>query len=253
MPAILIAILVFLLVFGGVLLGMHVRTVLPEQHCGPEAKEVFNLGIGLIGTPTALILALVTSSAKTSFDSLAREFNQTAVNKLILNRTVTAFRPETREIRQQLLRGLARKLELTWPEGRFAVPVAQIPDVESAAEEVPLQIRQLTAQNGIQRALQTQALDTVREFVKARWILQGGVDTAIPTPFLVIQVLWLTVIFASYGLYAMANAIAITVPANCVASVAGSVFLNLELKSPFAGLMRVSGAALRYALSQLGP
>ena len=77
MPAILIAILVFLLVFGGVLLGMHVRTVLPEQHRGPEAKEVFNLGIGLIGTPTALILALVTSSAKTSFDSLASEVNQT--------------------------------------------------------------------------------------------------------------------------------------------------------------------------------
>jgi hypothetical protein len=35
-------------------------------------------------------------------------------------------------------------------------------------------------------------------------------------------------------------------------SVAGSIFLILEMDQPFDGLMKVSSAPLRYALSHLG-
>jgi membrane-bound ClpP family serine protease len=74
----------------------------------------------------------------------------------------------------------------------------------------------------------------------------------IPVPFLVVVVCWLTLIFASFGLFAPANGTATAALVICALSVAGSVFLITELNTPFSGLMKVSGAPLRYALSQLG-
>ena len=71
-------------------------------------------------------------------------------------------------------------------------------------------------------------------------------------PFLVVLVSWLTVIFASFSLFADNNAT--TVIALCIfaLSAAASIFLILELSQPFAGLMTISSEPLRNALAPLG-
>lgn len=51
-------------VFGGALLGMAIHAMLPEQHLNAESKDVIKLGMGLIATMSALVLALLTNSAK---------------------------------------------------------------------------------------------------------------------------------------------------------------------------------------------
>ena len=56
--------LVFGFAFAGALAGMKLRGVLPEHHFSAEAKETILLAIGLVATMTALILGLVTASAK---------------------------------------------------------------------------------------------------------------------------------------------------------------------------------------------
>ena len=37
-------------VFGGTLLGMALRLILPEHHLGPDSKDVIKLGMGLTAT-----------------------------------------------------------------------------------------------------------------------------------------------------------------------------------------------------------
>ena len=59
-----IASIVFACVFGGALLGMFLRTVLPEHHLREDSKDVVKVVTGLIATLSALVLGLLIASAK---------------------------------------------------------------------------------------------------------------------------------------------------------------------------------------------
>ena len=71
-------------------------------------------------------------------------------------------------------------------------------------------------------------------------------------PFFVVLVFWLTVIFASFGLFSPRNATLITVMLICALSVSSSLFLIMELDAPSQGMIKVSSAPLRNALAHLG-
>jgi len=71
-------------------------------------------------------------------------------------------------------------------------------------------------------------------------------------PLLVVLVLWLTVIFVSFGLFAPSNATVISSLFVSALSVSGAIFLILEMYGPYAGLIQISSAPLRAALAHLG-
>jgi hypothetical protein len=77
-------------------------------------------------------------------------------------------------------------------------------------------------------------------------------ETSIPTPFLIVVIFWLGVIFTSFGLLAPPNPIVIGSLLICALSVGGAVFLIVDLDQRFSGLIQISSASLRDALSQLG-
>ena len=72
-------------------------------------------------------------------------------------------------------------------------------------------------------------------------------------PFLVVLIFWLTIIFGSFGLFANPSATVFSSLFVFALSAAGAIYLVLELGQPFAGLMQISSAPLRNALTPLGP
>ena len=251
MDSVLTAFLVFLCVFGGALVGMYIRRLLPEEHLRDDTKAVVGLSMGLIGTLTALLLAMVTSSAKETFDFEGNQLRHTAVDIMMLDRVLADYGPETRGIREALRSGLEKRVALISSSATTGLPFLP-PTAEGAPYQVMTRVRQLVPQSDLQRDLKSQALQLVGEVLKARWVLAEETTATIPTPFLVIVVCWLTLIFSSFGLFSPRNATATAALLICASSVAGSVFLILELNTPFSGVMRVSIAPLRFALSQLG-
>ncbi len=69
MSSLAIGSIVFGCVFGGALFGIFLRSALPEHHLSAESKDAVKVGIGLIATMTALVLGLLVSTAKASFDT----------------------------------------------------------------------------------------------------------------------------------------------------------------------------------------
>jgi hypothetical protein len=247
-----IALIVFACVFAGALLGMVLRVRVPDHHLGDSSKDVIRLGMGLIATMTALVLGLVIATAKTSYDRQDEAIKHSAAKILLLDRVLANYEPETKETRALLRRTVAERLDAIWPEDRAQHARFGAPEAVFAAQEIEAEILQLSPQTEIQRWLKSQALQIGGEITETRWLLLGGLGSAVPAPFLVVVVFWLTLIFASFGLFAPRNATVITVLFLCALSVAGSIFLILEMDEPFEGLMKVSSAPLRYALSQLG-
>jgi hypothetical protein len=113
-------------------------------------------------------------------------------------------------------------------------------------------ILQLAPQNDAQRGLQFLALQISSDIVETRWFVFGSMGSSVPAPFLVVVVFWLTFIFGCFGIFAPRNATVIVVLFICALSVAGSIFLILEMDQPFRGVMKISSSPLRYALSHLG-
>jgi hypothetical protein len=249
---------VFAFILGGVLFGVFIRSVLPEGHLSDESKFVMKLGIGLIATMTALVLGLVTASAKSSFDTHDQAVKHAAIDILTLDRILARYGPETKEIRSSFRRIVAARHDAIWPPLTSGTSPPARPDIidpfeaTAAIEGVADQIGALTPQNDAQRWLQTRAKNTIEELMKTRWMVVGTGNVSIPLPFLVAIVFWLAVIFAIFGMFAPRNATVLTALFLCALSVSIAVFLIMEMDRPFDGIIKVSDAPIRYVLSHMG-
>jgi hypothetical protein len=241
--------IVLAFVFGGLLLGMMLRPVLPEHHLSTDSKDVIKLGMSLTATMAALVLALLIASAKSSYDAQRNELTQISANVILLDRMLAHYGPETKEARN-LMRGyVADLLDQLWSTDRAN---AGAEPNSAQSQNVYDKIEEMSPQNDVQRSIKAQALKMGVDIGQMRWLLfeQGG--SSIPMPFLVLLVFWVTIIFLGFGLFAPANGTVIAALFLCALSVSGAIFMILELDRPFGGLVQISEAPLQKTLAHLG-
>ncbi len=249
MSSMAISSVVFACVFGGALFGLLLRALLPTHHLGAESKDLVKVGMGLIATMAALVLGLLIASAKSSFDSQKSELAQMSANVILLDRLLAHYGPETKEARDLLRGAVTSLLERIWHENDSQSAKFQ---PTTAYEKLYDMIQDLTPKNEAQRSLQAQALKVGIDIAQTRLLLFAQRGSSIPLPFLVVLVFWLTILFASFSLFAPANATVVATLLVCTLSVSGAIFLILELDRPFDGLIQISSGPLRNALTQLG-
>jgi hypothetical protein len=236
------------------LLGMILRARLPDEHLTAESKDLVKLGMGLIGTMTALVLGLLVASAKGSFDAQRNGLAQLSGNVIFLDRMLAHYgKEESKEARAMLKAAIGDMLERTWPEesaqGEQAREKTQ---TEGRYEALFDKIQGLKPQNDAQRFYQGQALKLVMDMAQARWLLFAQKGSSIPTPFLVVMVCWVVLILASFSMFAPRNLTTIATLLICAFAVSSAIFLILELDQPFNGMIQISSAPVRNALAQLG-
>ncbi len=253
MSPIAISLIAFASILGGTLFGMFLRTLLPEHHLSADSKDVMKMGTGTVATMAALVLGLLISSAKGTFDTVNSGLVQTGSKIILLDRIMANYGPETREARDILRRTVATTLKRIWPEEKNAIAIEKFVKGKSGAEDVEEKLRQLSPRNDDQRQLHSRALQIIGEIEEARWLVIEQIgQSSLPVPFLVLLICWLSLIFAGFGLFTSRNTTVIVVLFVCALSVASSLFLILELNQPYGGLIKVSSAPLLTALAHLG-
>jgi hypothetical protein len=245
--------IVFACIFVGALLGMVLRHTLPGHHLSADAKDVVRLGTGLIGTIAALVLGLLIASAKNSFDTQNAQTKQLTANFILIDGLLAQYGPEANTVRDLMRRGIVTLTERIWRENMSDLAKATPFEASHAAEAFFEKLQELAPRNDAQRSRKDRAIQASTELATTRLLLFAQADNSIPMPFLVVLVFWLTIIFASFSLFAQPNAIIIGALCIFALSAAGSIFLILELSQPFAGLMQIANAPLRNALAPLGP
>ncbi len=249
MSPIAISLVVFACVFGGGLLGIFVHSLLPNEHLDSDSKEAVRLGMALVGTTVALVLGLLIASGKGFYDTQSSEVTQLAADVVLLDKILTHYGPETKEIRGLLRNSVAHMLDVTWArDGSDKTHFAP----SAASEDLFDKIQQLSPQNDNQRFLRSQALSEVITVGQTRSLMAAQSASSIPMPLLTVLVCWLTLLFVSFGLFVRPN---VTVVVSLFASalaICGAIFLILEMYQPYSGLIQVSDAPLLAALAQLG-
>jgi len=252
MSAIALSCIAFVCISGGALLGMFLRNTLAGHHLSTDAKDVVRLGTGLIGTIAALVLGLLIASAKNSYDTQSTQIKQMTANIILLDNFLEQYGPETGPIRNLLRRGVVILADRMWRENNSDLAKAAPFEASAASEAFYLKLQELSPQNDFQRSLQARAIQLSTDIAQTRLLLFAQMGNSIPMPFLVVLIFWLTIIFASFSLFAQPNAIVIGSLFIFALSAAGAIYLVLELGQPFAGLMQISSVPLRNALTPLG-
>ena len=94
-----IILIIFACVFGSGLLGFLLGKVLPDRHLTSASLDIVKLATGLTATLAALVLSLLVSSAKGTFDEVANELTGMAGKIVLLDRVLARYGPATAAIR----------------------------------------------------------------------------------------------------------------------------------------------------------
>jgi hypothetical protein len=237
---------------AGTILGMRAQRILPSEHLSAESKDAVKSGLALIATLSALVLGLLVATTKGTYDTQSAAVKEFASNVALLDRVLEKYGTDADKARR-LLPGLVNSsLDHMWPENS-AKPVDQTArELRAIGDALFDSVTALQPNSDAQRMLKSRALEIMIGLAQSRQRMLAQKEDSIPTPFLVILGFWLTILFASYGLLAPRNATVFVVLVVCMISVAGALFLVLEMDRPFDGMIRVSDAPLREAHSRLG-
>ena len=246
-----IATLVLGCTFLGAVTGLLLHARLPDHHLDADSKDVIKLVMGLIATMAALVLGLLISSAHRSYDAQEAEVQQLGVHLFQLDRALERFGPEASEARNLLHRIVSAE-----------IAYASTSDGAGAATDKPLRAQKdvaelfdrvvnLSPKTDAQRFMQTQALRLLAALSDTRLLLNEQARGSISWPFLVVLVFWLTVLFVGFGLFARTNPTIVAALLLGAISVAGAIFLILELNRPYGGVIQVSITPIRNALIQM--
>jgi hypothetical protein len=252
MSGLIVGGIVFLCVFGAAWVGMLLRSRLPDDHLSVDSKDTIRLATAVVGTLSALALGFLIASAKTSFDDGEGELRISAARVVLLDRVMAHYGPETAEARRLLREVVETRLRRSWASWDLDETAGDVGSPDLGVEPVQDRLRALSPQTDAQRMLQARAIEVSGEIAEAHWLLLETGTEGLPGAFLVILVFWLAVLFFSFGLLAPRNGTVVVTLMVCALSVAGAVYLIIDMSHPYRGLIYISDAPLRTALAQLG-
>jgi hypothetical protein len=244
-------IILFGCLMGAVILGIYLRRLLPEHYLGAETKDAVKLAMGLVATMSALVLGLLVTSVKGAYDTRRAEVIQLAAKVAFIDRVLRAYGSEADEVRSQFREMVEESTRRLWPR------VSDVPSdfrPEGQGDDsvfVADQVQRLAPRDDTQHSLKTQATTLIMEFGQLRSMLTAQSVPSISRPMLIVVICWLMLIFLSFSLLAPPNPTATVALVASTLSVAGAIFLILEMDLPFEGMIRISSEPMLRAISHL--
>jgi uncharacterized membrane protein YoaK (UPF0700 family) len=242
--------------------GFFVGARLQEKHKSRDTIELMQLAVSLLVTFTAIVLGLLTTSVKSGFDAAYNTRGAYAGQFAQFDRCLRDYGAEAQPMREELRSYVAAVIASTWPTEPAPIGVAY-PDISHMQQtgenpvlatligHVGLELNSLEPADVLHRNLMASCSAQYGELIGRRWGVIEGVRGSISTPFYWVLVLWLVILFASFGLRAPPNSMSVIVIALCAISVTVAMFVILEMDVPYGGLFGIPSTAMRNALADM--
>jgi hypothetical protein len=250
MSAISISLIVLACVFGGSLLGMALRQVLPKEHLSGESSTTIRLAMGLVITMSGIVVGMLVSTARNTYNARYQELIATSADILMLDRLLADYGPEAQDVRSELRSTVQSGIERVWGDPSL-VRVEMGPSQE--IEGLLGRVLALSPKSSEQTLVKTQAVSLAMEVSRTRWLLLiGAVHDSVSTPLEIVVTWWLSAIFISFGLFAPRNPSVLCTLFVAALAVSTAVFMIVQMNDPFMGILKLPVTPLRAAFDQLG-
>lgn len=206
---------------------------------------------GIFVVMTSLVLGLMITSAKNTFEGIDHNVHALATQLIILDRALQQYGPETAATRAALVAYVGRALYATWPsEGR---PIVADKSAEKLLRAVGDSLGAVRPQDERHALLWNAIQQQYQKVVEQRWVLVEQSEGAIPRPLIAMLAAWLVLIFAGSAFCAPRNPVVIGTFVLSAGLFAGTIYLILDMDVPFAGPIRISPAPLERVLEEMRP
>ena len=252
MNSYLITLIAFACIFGGALIGMLVQRFLPSHHLTKDSLDSVKLGAGLIATMAALILGLLVSSSKGSYDRVNALVNEAAANTINLDRTLRNYGPCAEPLRQLLIDRITKIKNDIWPEDAKASKKSSVAfKEESTILDLISRISNLDAKSPEELEMKSNAIAIASDLNRERWQITVEATTKLPLPLVVIPVFWITFLTFVYGIFSPRNGTVTLVLLFCSLSIAGAIFLICEMSMPLDGSIKIPSQPFQTVLEMI--
>lgn len=241
---------VFVLLSVVALTTLYLHPRLPDRQLSKETQDAVKVGVGMIVVLSALVLGLLIASVKATFDTATRDLKHFSTEIVLFDRSLRAYGPQTASAQALIQQYVERALAGTWPGGNRR-EVVDDPRAEQLIYRLQDAVLVLAPENSRQRALDDEMKSEIRRLIELRWTLVEEATTSLNVPLLSVLVIWLVLIFASFGYNAPRNVLVVSTFVLCAASIGGALFLVVQMDRPFQGLVKVSPVPLESALAHI--
>jgi hypothetical protein len=243
-------------------LGLWLQTRLHERHFTRDSVESVRLVATILATFTAIVLGLLLTATKSSFDANEQALRTLSAQLIELDAQLREYGADAQPIRGMVRGYAAAAIADTWPSE--PAPGGVYPHSEprnlggienSDLTELLMQIdvlaMRLDPADALHQRMASRINETMGTVLRTRWTLIESAASTIDWPFLIVLMLWLAVIFLIFALTSPRHAVMQIVIALSALSLASVMFVILELDTPFTGAMMVSSTPLRDALAHI--
>lgn len=249
---------VFLLLCASAGVGRFIRPRLPEDHRQRETIEAMQIMITMLVTFTALVLGLLTASVKEAYDKAGHNLQNYALDLTQLDRCLRDYGLGAEAARDSLRSYTAGLIASTWtsepPPGGVHYPdlskvprVGPSPVLYGELNRVYLELRHLQPADPFQSGVRDDCLTDYRAVIEGRQTTIDDDRLQISTPFDLILVFWLMIIFATFGLASPRNSVSLIGIVLCGVSLSLAIFVISGLSHPY--FIAFSSADMRNALA----
>ena len=219
----------------------------------------------MIVTFAAIVLGLLITSAKNSFDTVETDVRTYSIALLQLDEALRDAGAAALPLRQILSRYTAAAIASTWtsespPAGNYP---HQVTRSSTDLQEESSTLRELL--NSINKGIQTLAIttpaernvqaDCIRQMERVfqqRWTLISASQGSLSLPFFIVLVSWLSIIFLCFGLSAPFNPLSIVIIFLGGLALSSALFVFIDLNTLFDnGIFTISSQSMRGALAHM--
>ena len=249
MNEVLVGVVTFVCLVVASIGSLELSAKLPARFRDADTERVVRLAANIFVVTTSLVLGLLLNSAKNTYESVDRNVHGLATDLILLDRSLRHYGPEAAEVRHALAADVQQALNSTW--GKDGQRVLHDRAAEVLLDDVWNALAAIRPSDPVRSDLWRDAEANLQNVVKRRWTLIEESEGTIPTIFLIIMIVWLMLIFASYGFLAPRNAVTISSLIVAALLISASVYLILDMDVPFSGPIQISPAPLQRAAEQM--
>jgi hypothetical protein len=240
--------------------------LLHERHKTRETIELLQVTVTMLVTFAAIVLGLLITSAKASFDEAAAQFRNYSIALVELDLSLRDYGAGADAIRARLRAYTASAIATTWtnekaPAGRYYPRVVPSSPTDLTQEsaflggllmQVSRSIHALPVTTPQQKHDQLDCETQMQNVFSQRWQLISSLQAQLSAPFVIVLVFWLMVIFLCFGLSAPFNYLAVAVILLSAISLTSALFVVVDLNTLFdSGFFTISSRPERDALAHM--
>lgn len=232
--------------------GRNISRVFPRAHMDNDTKEAVKRGLALVTTLTALVLGLLISTGKASFDKQSETVAEMVSEAAVLDEMLAHYGQGAEKTRHDFSVGAKAILLSLWDE-TFQQQQQQLKqNVRDKNETFIDELVRLPTLDEHARFFKDKALTLASSLIKLRYKLATLQHSVIPPAMLLTIVLWLSFIFLSLGFCSPNNTTALISEYAGALCASAAILLITELDNPFTGFIQISREPVDMALRAIG-